>query len=58
MENQKNYNEDQAEMAIGLIERNFWIFAIGGTMLGFVIVGAIGSLIRCRHYKKTPDQSF
>ena len=58
MENQKNYNEDQAEMAIEMIERNFWIFAIGGTMLGFVIVGAIGSLLGAAITKKRPINPF
>jgi hypothetical protein len=58
MENQKNYNEDQAEMAIEMIEKNFWIFAVGGTMLGFVIVGAIGSLLGAAITKKRPINPF
>ena len=58
MENQKNYNEDQADKAIAMMEKYFWVFAIGGTMLGFVIVGAIGSLIGAAITKKRPVNPF
>ena len=58
MENQKNYNEDQAEQAISMMEKYFWVFAIGGTMLMFVIVGAIGSLIGAAVTKKRPINPF
>ncbi len=58
MENQKNYNEDQAEQAIEMMEKYFWVFAIGGTMLGFVIVGAIGSLLGAAIAKKRPQNPF
>lgn len=58
MENQKDYNEDQAEKVIELMDRNFWIFAVGGTMLGFVIVGAIGSLLGAAITKKRPINPF
>lgn len=58
MENQKNYNEDQAEQAIAMMEKYFWVFAIGGTMLGFVIVGAIGSLLGAAIAKKRPVNPF
>jgi len=58
MENQKNYNEDQAEQAIQMMEKYFWVFAIGGTMLGFVIVGAIGSLLGAAIAKKRPQNPF
>lgn len=58
MENQKNYNEDQAEMAIEMMEKYFWVFAVGGTMLAFVIVGAIGSLLGAAIAKKRPQNPF
>ena len=58
MENQKNYNEEQAEMAIEMMEKYFWVFAVGGTMLGFVIVGAIGSLLGAAIAKKRPQNPF
>lgn len=58
MENQKNYNEEQAEMAIEMMEKYFWVFAVGGTMLGFVIVGAIGSLVGAAIAKKRPQNPF
>ncbi len=58
MEKQKNYNEDQAEKAIEVMEKYFWVFAIGGTMLAFVIVGAIGSLLGAAVTKKKPSNPF
>ena len=58
MENQKNYNEEQAEMAIEMMEKYFWVFAVGGTMLAFVIVGAIGSLLGAAIAKKRPQNPF
>lgn len=58
MENQKGITEDQAEKGMQMMEKYFWIFAIGGTMLGFVIVGAIGSLIGAAVTKKRPQDPF
>lgn len=58
LENQKGYNEDQAEKGIALMQKYFWVFAIGGTMLGFVIVGAIGSLLGAAIAKKNPQNPF
>lgn len=58
MENQKGITEDQAEKGLQMMEKYFWIFAIGGTMLGFVIVGAIGSLIGAAVTKKRPQDPF
>ena len=40
------------------MEKYFWVFAIGGTMLMFVIVGAIGSLIGAAVTKKRPINPF
>jgi hypothetical protein len=58
MENQKGISEDQLEKSIQMVEKYFWIFAIGGTMLGFVIVGAIGSLLGAAITKKQPKNPF
>lgn len=45
VENQKGVSEEQAEQGMQLMEKYFWVFAIGGTTLMFVVIGAIGSLI-------------
>lgn len=58
MENQKNATEEQTEQALGLMEKYFWLFAVGTTMLGFVIVGAIGSLLGAAITKKNPNNPF
>jgi hypothetical protein len=58
MENRRGMNEDQIEQAMQMTEKYFWIFAIGGTMLGFVIIGAIGSLIGAAVTKKQPQNPF
>lgn len=58
MENQKGMTEDQAEQGLQMVEKYFWIFAIGGTMLGFVIIGAIGSLLGAAITKKRPQNPF
>ena len=58
MENQNRLNEDQLEQSLQMLEKNFWIFAIGGTTLAFVIIGAIGSLIGAAITKKRPQNPF
>jgi len=58
IETQGNYTDEQAEQAIALTEKYFWVFAIGGSMLGFVIVGAIGSLLGAALTKKRPQNPF
>jgi hypothetical protein len=58
MENQKGITEEQIEKSLQMVEKYFWIFAIGGTMLGFVIVGAIGSLLGAYITKKQPKNPF
>lgn len=58
METQKGITEEQSEKGLEMMEKYFWVFAIGGTMLGFVIVGAIGSLIGAATTKKRPQNPF
>lgn len=58
METQKGVNEDQIEKGMQMMEKYFWAFAIGGTTLGFVIIGAIGSLIGAAVTKKRPQNPF
>lgn len=49
--------EAQAEQSLAIMEKYFWVLAIGGTTLFFVIVGAIGSLIGAAVTKKLPPTS-
>ena len=58
MENQKGITEDQIEKSLQMVNKYFWVFAIGGTMLGFVIIGAIGSLLGAAITKKRPHNPF
>jgi len=52
MATQKNVTPTQANESMAVMEKYFWVFAIGGTTMFFVIVGAIGSLIGAATTKK------
>lgn len=54
MEKQSNTSDSQVETAMELMEKYFWIFAIGGSLLGNLIIGCIGSLIGAAVTKKNP----
>jgi hypothetical protein len=58
LEEQGKLNEDQIDQAVQMTKKYFWIFAIGGTMLMFIIIGAIGSLIGAAITKKRPNNPF
>lgn len=58
MENQKGVSEEQAEQGMQMMNKYFWVFAIGGTTLMFVIIGAIGSLLGAMVTKKSPHNPF
>lgn len=58
MEKQGKLSDDDIDKGISLVNKYFWVFAIGGTVLGFVIVGAIGSLIGAAITKKRPKTPF
>jgi hypothetical protein len=58
LEEQGKLTEDQIDQALQMTKKYFWIFAIGGTMLGFIIIGAIGSLIGAAITKKRPNNPF
>lgn len=58
MEKNKNFSDKDIEQGIELIKKYFWVFAIGGTVLGFVIIGAIGSLLGAALTKKLPKDPF
>jgi NADH:ubiquinone oxidoreductase subunit 6 (subunit J) len=58
MERQGRLNDSDIEKGIELVNKYFWVFAIGGTVLAFVIVGAIGSLIGAAITPKKPKNPF
>jgi len=58
MEHQGRMNDSDVEKGMDLVGKYFWVFAIGGTVLGFVIVGAIGSLIGAAITPKKPTNPF
>jgi hypothetical protein len=58
MENQKGVTEEQADKAVELMEKYFWLLAIGGTTLMFVIIGTIGSLLGAAITPKRPQNPF
>lgn len=58
MEAQKGVTETQGAQSMAVLEKYFWVFAIGGTTLFFVIVGALGSLAGAALAKKNPQTPF
>lgn len=50
----RNTPEDQINTAIETWQKMFWVFTIGGLILVYAIVGAIGSLIGAAVTKKKP----
>jgi hypothetical protein len=58
MENRKGATDDQIETSVNMVEKYYMAFAVGGTILGFLIIGAIGSLIGAAVTKKRPKNPF
>jgi hypothetical protein len=58
MESQGKLSDDQIDQSLNIASKYFWLFAIGGTVLVFIIVGAIGSLIGAAITKKRPVTPF
>lgn len=54
MEERGNLTEDEIEKGLSTWQKMFWVFAIGGILLIYAIVGAIGSLIGAAITKKKP----
>ena len=51
---EKNLSEDQVEQALNMTKKFFMVFLIGGALLGYLIVGAIASVIGAAITKKDP----
>lgn len=58
MENQGNANDEQIDQAMGMMSRNFLLFAAGGALFGYLIMGCIGSLLGAAITRKKPQTPF
>lgn len=58
MEKQSNLSEQQRDTAMGFTEKFFNIFALGGTLLGNIFIGTVGSLLGAAIAKKNPVSPF
>lgn len=54
MEEQGKMTQDQIDQGMQMAHKMFWAFTIGGIMLAYAIIGAIGSLIGAAVTKKQP----
>ncbi len=51
---EKNMSEDQVEQALNMTKKFFMVFLIGGALLGYLLFGAIASVIGAAITKKDP----
>jgi hypothetical protein len=61
MENQKNSDDKQIETAMEIMNKYFWVFAIGASLIGNLFIGVIGSLIGAavtKKEKRNPARQF
>ena len=58
MDQQSNLSEDQKSTAMGFTEKFFNIFALGGTLIAYIVIGIIGSLLGAAIAKKNPVSPF
>ncbi|HSZ86735.1 MAG TPA: hypothetical protein VK787_11945, partial [Puia sp.] len=58
MEEKGNLSEENINAALDITRRLFFPFAIGGALIGTIIIGAVGSLIGAAVAKKNPESSF
>lgn len=54
MEERGNLTEDEIDKGLAVWRKMFWVFTIGGVLLVYAIVGAIGSAIGAAITKKKP----
>jgi uncharacterized membrane protein YciS (DUF1049 family) len=58
MEEKGNLSEENINAALDITRKLFFPFAIGGALIGTIIVGTIGSLIGAAVAKKNPESAF
>jgi hypothetical protein len=58
LEDRGKMTDSQINDAMDTMKRMFWVFAIGGILVVYAIVGAIGSLIGAAVTKKNPATPF
>lgn len=58
MEKSGRISDSQIDQQLNMVRDNFMVFAIGGIIIFFAIVGAIGSLIGAAVAKKKPQDPF
>ena len=58
MEKNKNFSESDIESGIEMTRKFFVPFAIGGILISFAFIGAIGSLVGAAVTKKIPKTPF
>jgi hypothetical protein len=46
--------EEQIDQSMAVFDKMFWVFMIGGILLGYLIIGCIASLIGAAVAKKHP----
>lgn len=54
-EKQDSMTDDQVDQAIEMMDRNFILFAAGGALFMYLLLGVIGSLIGAAVAKKNPN---
>ncbi|MGN6165657.1 MAG: DUF4199 domain-containing protein [Flavisolibacter sp.] len=58
MEESGKLNDADIDKAVEMTRKFFWVGVVGGSLLFFIIIGAIGSLIGAGVTKKRPNNPF
>lgn len=58
LEEKGNLSEENINSALDITRRLFFPFALGGALIGTIIIGTVGSLIGAGVAKKNPESSF
>ncbi|MFT4204203.1 MAG: DUF4199 domain-containing protein [Chitinophagaceae bacterium] len=58
LEKSGTLSDEQISQSLAFMKKGFMVFMIGGVILGYAILGAIGSLIAAAIAKKNPQQPF
>jgi len=58
LEKQPKITDEQISQSMAMMKKGFMVIMIGGAILGYAVLGAIGSLIAAALAKKNPQQPF